>query len=91
MESKPYCLDIDLDSFHTHKALKPSDSSVFYRLIRNATAITIAVESECTMANWIDDGEASVSQMLEAVYTHIAVALNGGHVRKRTIKHANAS
>lgn len=45
--SQPYVLDIDLDIFHSQQAIEPADPTTFYRLIRNAVAITIAIEAEC--------------------------------------------
>lgn len=40
----PYVLDIDLDYFHYEESLTPQDTSAFYKLIRNASIITIAKE-----------------------------------------------
>jgi len=47
LEAQPYILDIDLDAFHSRKAIEPADPSTFYRLIRNSVAITVATEAEC--------------------------------------------
>jgi hypothetical protein len=55
MESSPYILDIDLDVFHSNRAAHPEDPSTFYRLIRNAIAITIATEAECVEELWHDE------------------------------------
>ncbi|MGD9788300.1 MAG: UPF0489 family protein [Sulfuricellaceae bacterium] len=43
LESQPYILDIDLDAFHSRKAIEPTAPATFYRLIRNAVAITICL------------------------------------------------
>lgn len=42
-----YILDIDLDYFHTMKSINPKSMEVFSRLVKGATAITIAKESAC--------------------------------------------
>jgi hypothetical protein len=43
-----YILDIDLDVFKTHAALKPKKQQVFTQLVANAKGITIATEP-----NWV--------------------------------------
>ena len=47
IEKQNYVLDIDLDYFHTRKAVDPDAREVFLRLVRNADAITIAMEPSC--------------------------------------------
>lgn len=42
-----YILDIDLDYFHTMKAINPSSKRIFSQLVKSAKAITIAKESVC--------------------------------------------
>lgn len=42
-----YILDIDLDYFHTMKSINPKSVEIFSRLVKGATAITIAKESAC--------------------------------------------
>ncbi len=74
LQAEPYILDIDLDYFHTSKALNPDDAATFHSLIRNAVAITIATEPECTQAYWLGDGDAPVAEMLHLVYAHIESA-----------------
>lgn len=50
-ESNPfagqYVLDVDLDYFHTRKAIAPDDPLIFLWLVRNAVAVTIATEPGC--------------------------------------------
>jgi hypothetical protein len=76
LEAAPYILDIDLDAFHTRKAISPQDSSTFYRLIKNAVAITIATEAECVEEEWLDgDDEMTATQLLDELLTHIERAL----------------
>jgi hypothetical protein len=72
---EPYILDIDLDFFHTRKALNPEDPSAFHHLIRNALGVTIATETECTEACWLDPKPAPIYDMLQSVYGHIEAAM----------------
>ena len=76
LEAEPYILDIDLDVFHTRSAISPRDASTFYRLIKNATAITIATESECVEELWLDeDDRMSSTDLLQKLLAHINKAL----------------
>ncbi len=76
LEAAPYILDIDLDAFHTRRAINPKDSSTFYRLIKNAEAITIATEAECVEEEWLDDEDKMNSDMLlQELLAHINKAL----------------
>lgn len=76
IEDLPYILDIDLDAFHSMKAVNPDDASTFLKLIRGALAITIATESECVEELWKDEGnEPSVEKLLAAVIGHIEAAI----------------
>lgn len=77
LEAEPYILDIDLDVFHSRRAINPEDSSTFYRLIRNATAITIATEAKCVELEWLDDQDVmTTEQLLQALLAHINQALS---------------
>ncbi|MDQ5904930.1 MAG: hypothetical protein QG672_2524 [Pseudomonadota bacterium] len=74
LEAQPYILDIDLDVFHSRQAIEPSDRTTFYRLIRNAVAITVATEAE-----YVDElkfeGEAiSATILLARLIEHIKAA-----------------
>lgn len=76
LEAAPYILDIDLDAFHTRRAISPQDCTTFYRLIKNAVAITIATEAECVEELWLDaDDEMNASELLSALLAHIDRAL----------------
>ena len=56
LEAAPYILDIDLDAFHTRKAIEPNDPTTPYRLIKNAVAITIAAEKKrCVEEQWLEE------------------------------------
>lgn len=75
IESLPYILDIDLDAFHSMKAVYPDDVSTFHRLIRGALAITIATEPKCVEELWKDkNNEPSADQLLAAVISHVSAA-----------------
>jgi hypothetical protein len=71
----PLVLDIDLDSFNTCQAIAPRDPSVFYGLIREAHAITIAQEP-----GWVDalklDKELTASWLEQQLLAHISRALS---------------
>jgi hypothetical protein len=73
IEESWYVLDIDLDFFHTERALNPESPEVFHRLIRKATAITIAKEPACTADLWLDP-PIDIRIMLEWVIEHIREA-----------------
>ncbi|MCP5256298.1 MAG: UPF0489 family protein [Zoogloeaceae bacterium] len=76
LEAAPYILDIDLDAFHSRRAINPEDPSTFYRLIKNALAITIATETECVEAEWLDDEDQMKSdELLQELLGHINKAL----------------
>ena len=76
LEAAPYILDIDLDAFHTRKAIYPDDSTTFHRLIRNALAITIATEAGCVEEEWLDDDDRmNAEELLAELLAHIDKAL----------------
>ena len=77
MESDAYILDIDLDCFHSGRAVHPEDAATFYRLIRNAVAVTIATEAGCVRELWQGALPAlAADELLEIVLEHIETALN---------------
>lgn len=76
LESQPYILDIDLDAFHSRKAIGPADPTTFYRLIRNAVAITVATEAECVEELKFDDEPIDAGMLLDRLMVHIQEALN---------------
>lgn len=71
----PYGLDIDLDYFHTRRAVEPGDSRFFHELIRGAEAITIATEPEFVCDLALDDEARDANWLLERVFEHIDNAL----------------
>lgn len=76
LEAAPYILDIDLDVFHTRRAINPESASTFYRLIKNAAAITIATEAQCVEEGWLDDEDKmSATELLKELLDHIDEAL----------------
>lgn len=74
-----YILDIDLDYFHTRESIKPSDSSTFYSLIKNAEIITIATEPEF-IKEWATDykydTQLNADLLLSTLKEHILKALS---------------
>jgi len=76
LEAAPYILDIDLDVFHTRRAISPEDTSTFYRLVKNAVAITIATKAQCVDEEWLDDDDKmSADELLAKLLAHIDKAL----------------
>lgn len=72
----PYVLDIDLDVFHSARAIEPEDTSKLYELIRGAVAITIATEAKCVHDLWRDpEHPFSADELLARMLTHIKLAL----------------
>ncbi len=76
LEAQPYILDIDLDAFHSRKAIEPNDSSTFYRLIKNSTMITIATEPECVDELKFDGETIDANILLNRLMAHIEVAMS---------------
>lgn len=75
IEAQPYILDIDLDAFHSRQAIEPADPATFYRLIRNAVAITIATEAECVDELKFDDEPINADMLLDQILKHIETAV----------------
>lgn len=59
-----YILDIDLDYFHTVKAIEPEDYAIFANLVINAEIITVAEEPICVEQVRTDD--VVTSKLLKA-------------------------
>lgn len=74
-EAQPYVLDIDLDYFHSEKAIEPDDPATFYRLVRNAIAVTIATEPEYVVDCRDDGSNVTGESLLERMKQHIAAAM----------------
>jgi hypothetical protein len=74
-EASPYILDIDLDYFHSSEAINPQNPSTFYRLIRNAVAITVARESKCVDDLRHEDSDVTANSLLERLLRHIEDAI----------------
>jgi hypothetical protein len=75
VEAEPYVLDIDLDYFHSEKAIDPRDPATFYRLVRNAVAVTIATEPEYVEDLRDKDSKVTGETLLERMKQHIAAAM----------------
>lgn len=74
-KSPPYILDIDLDYFRTKKAIAPKDTTVFYKLIKYAAAITIATEPSCVKMLRLEKSLNS-EFLLSSLLKHIEIALS---------------
>lgn len=74
-EAQPYILDIDLDAFHSRKAISPIDTTTFYRLIRNAVAITVATEAECVDELKFEGESIDADFLLAKLLDHIRLAV----------------
>ena len=75
LEDQPYILDIDLDAFHSQKAIEPANPSTFYRLIRNSRMITIATEAECVDELKFDGESIGSAMLLDRLMAHIEAAI----------------
>lgn len=74
-EAAPYILDIDLDYFHSEKAINPDDPSTFYRLVRNAIAVTVALEPECVEELRCVGSTVTSAVLLDRLKEHIEAAM----------------
>ncbi|WP_321942718.1 peptide arginase family protein [Burkholderia cenocepacia] len=73
--AQPYILDIDLDYFHSEKAIEPDDPETFYRLAQNALAITIATEPGCVKALRWPGSKITGKTLLARMEQHLRTAL----------------
>lgn len=80
IEEQPYILDIDLDAFHSRKAIEPIDPSTFYNLIKNSVAITIATEAECVDELKFEGETIGAEMLLDRLMTHIERAVSTGNL-----------
>lgn len=76
IEALPHILDIDLDVFHSWRSIRPAEPTTFYRLIRNAVAITVATEAECVEELKFDDEPIDAGVLLDRLMGHIQEAIN---------------
>ncbi len=70
-----FILDIDLDYFNTLNSINPEEKNMFYNLIYNAKAITIAKESYF-VNDLKEDKMLSINFLLEKLLKHIEQALS---------------
>jgi hypothetical protein len=68
--TRKFILDIDLDCFHTKKAINPVDMSVFNYLVNNAEIITIATEGDYVELEK-KDPDINENYLLEKLLVHI--------------------
>ncbi|KVV46722.1 hypothetical protein WK92_24520 [Burkholderia ubonensis] len=76
VEAEPYILDIDLDYFHTEKAIEPDDPATFYRLVQNASAVTIATEPGCVRNLRLTGSKITGKSLLASMLQQIETALS---------------
>ncbi|WP_407056523.1 peptide arginase family protein [Burkholderia vietnamiensis] len=76
VEADPYILDIDLDYFHTEKAIEPDDPATFYRLVQNALAVTIATAPACVKELRLPGAKITGKLLLDRMTQHLETALN---------------
>lgn len=72
--NKKFILDIDLDCFHTKKAINPNDISILNYLINNAEIITIATEGSYVELEKKED-DINEFYLLDKLLSHIENAL----------------
>lgn len=75
INNNKYILDIDLDYFQTKKSITPSTTAVFYKLIRNSIAITIARECSCVESCRLEGETIDCNYLLEKLLEHIKKAM----------------
>jgi len=69
-----FVLDIDLDFFHSRKAIQPDSPGIFHQLISHAKYLTVAREAGC-VADLADEGEDLDSEwLLKCLIEHIEAA-----------------
>lgn len=71
----PYILDIDLDYFHTQKAIAPTNTTTFYQLLQNALAVTVATEPACVKSLRLRGSKITGKSLLADMLQHIQTAL----------------
>ena len=72
--NKKFILDIDLDCFHTKKAINAVDMSVFNYLVNNAEIVTIATEGYYVELEK-KDNDINENYLLEKLLVHIEKAI----------------
>ena len=70
LTSAPYILDIDLDYFHSDKAIRPEDPRTFYDMVRGAAGITIAREP-----SFVSEGRLPGQRLTPASLEHDLLVL----------------
>ena len=75
IDDKPFILDIDLDFFRSKKSIAPSDTAAFYHLLKNAAAITIALEPRY-VEQLREDQDLDSTYLFEELSKHIEKALS---------------
>jgi hypothetical protein len=76
----PFILDIDLDYFGSARSMAPSDTTVFYDLIRRAVAITIATEPTYVSQERLSGETISAEALQPQLREHITRALSAQSV-----------
>lgn len=71
LDKSPYVLDIDLDYFHSDKSIKPKDPKKFYSLIRDAKALTVAMERRCVETLKLEGEQIDSEKLLVQLLGHI--------------------
>lgn len=68
-----YILDIDLDFFQKLSATNPKKKSIFYKLIKNAELVTIALEKDFLEDNVLNRGaeDLKAEVLLDIILNHI--------------------
>lgn len=80
--NKKFILDIDLDCFHTKKAINAVDMSVFNYLVNNAEIITVATEGYYVELEK-KDNDINEDYLLRKLLVHIENAIEGTEGNKR--------
>lgn len=89
--NKKFILDIDLDCFHTKRAINAVDMSVFNYLVNNAEIVTIATEGYYVELEK-KDNDINENYLLEKLLAHIENAIESTEGNKvfKSHRHNNA-
>lgn len=74
-EANPYILDIDLDYFHSERSISPDAPETFYRLVRNAIAVTVATEPDYVVDLRDEGSNITSAYLLDRLKDHIRSAM----------------
>jgi hypothetical protein len=79
----PYVLDIDLDYFTTERSISPLSPQTFVKMVRDATAITVAKEPDFVQRCKLDAESINSEMLLGRLLTYIENSHTVDNIRWR--------